>query len=142
MKTVTVEQDDNELQDILARIPTDTPVTMLNLLKYSDVAKYPENFEAQPCSGKHAYTNRYLQQSKIHLANLGATILFEGPVCASLLAPETEEWDSVIIVTYPSIEIFLQMGAAAEYEELLIHRAAGLEDARLIALVEGELADA
>lgn len=133
-----VELDDSELQDILARIPTDTPVTMLNLLKYSEVANYPDNFEAQPCSGKHAYTRRYLQRSKAHLSNVGATILFEGSVCTNLINPETEKWDSVIIVTYPSIEVFVQMGASAEYEELLIHRAAGLEDSRLIASVEGE----
>lgn len=130
-----------EIPDILANIPRNTPVTMLNLLRYSEQANYPANFKAEPCSGKHAYTKRYLSCSKVHVANAGATILFEGPVVASLICAENEQWDSMIIVTYPSIEAFMQMAAAPEYTELAIHRAAGLEDSRLIASVQGELID-
>lgn len=139
--TNTIELAETEMPDILATIPQNTPVTMLNLLKYSEQAYYPEGFEALPCSGKHAYTQRYLSRSKVHVAKAGATIVFEGSVVASLLSPADEKWDSVIIVTYPSIEAFMKMAAAPEYEELGIHRAAGLEDSRLLASVQEALTD-
>ena len=51
----------------------------------------------------------------------------------SLIAPEEEEWDDVVLVEYPSRDAFVKMVESAEYQAVSPHRTAGLLDSRLIA---------
>jgi uncharacterized protein (DUF1330 family) len=138
----TIEFDESALPEILKKIPTDRPVIMLNLLKYNETAKYPEDFEAEPCTGRHAYTQRYISGAKVQLEKAGASIIYEGTVCGALIGPDNENWDSIILVKYPSIESLINMTASSNYDELHIHRAAGLDDSRLIATFESDIVNA
>ena len=138
----TIEFDEAALPEILKKIPTDRPVIMLNLLKYSETAKYPEDFEAEPCTDRHAYTRRYISGAKVQLEKAGASIIYEGAVCGALIGPDDENWDSIILVKYPSIESLVNMSMASDYHELRIHRAAGIDDSRLIATFESDIANA
>jgi hypothetical protein len=58
----------------------DGPIVMLNLLKFRDTARYPDDSDQPPCSGRDAYA-RY---QKIFVETLGtidkADVIYEGPV--------------------------------------------------------------
>jgi uncharacterized protein (DUF1330 family) len=136
---ITVEMDQSALPGILATIPKGTPITMVNLLKYKDQAEYPPGFDAEQCSGRDGYNRRYVPHIKDSIKDVGGTVVFDGPVCAKLIAPEEENWDSVLIVTYPSIESFMEMLSAPEHRLLRVHRKASLSDSRLIAAVSQPL---
>jgi hypothetical protein len=106
----------------------DGPVTMVNLLKFRDRARYPEGSGEAPCSGAEAY-DRYERAFAGNPAGQ-AEILFQGPVNQVFIgksgSPEVD-WDKVLIVRYPSRRHFLAMMADADYRAALVHRYAGLE---------------
>jgi uncharacterized protein (DUF1330 family) len=135
----TVEMDKAALPEILSKIPHDRPITMVNLLKYKDKAEYPEDFDGEPCTGRDGYNRRYIPNIKMRIREVGGTVVFDGPVCASLIGPPDERWDSVLIVTFPSIQVFMEMVSAPEHMLLRVHRTAALFDSRLIATVSDAL---
>ena len=114
-------------------VPDDgSPVVMINLLRYREQAVYPEGFDAEPCSGREAY-QRYGDAVMARLASVGARPLWMGSVAASVIAPEGERWDDAVLVQYPSRKAFLEMVSQPEYQAIVPHRTAALEDSRLIA---------
>ena len=117
----------------LKTIPADTPVVMLNLLKFRQQAQYDD--ASQTCTGKEAYAT-YSKGAFEHLQETGAEVIFWGDAQAAVIAPEGEEWDEVLMVRYPSIQKFVEMVTNPEYQALSKHRTAALENARLIANIE------
>ena len=57
--------------------PGDTPVVMLNLLRFAEQAQYPENHPAEPCPGGEAY-GRYGEGVAPLLQSHGAEIVWQG----------------------------------------------------------------
>lgn len=133
----TIDPDLRQLPAILARLPADTPVVMLNLLRFRDEALY----RGQPAgySGREAY-RRYSAVALQKLAAIGAEVIFVGEAQGSLIAPADEHWDEVLLVRYPSVQAFLGMVAAPDFHDASRHRTAALEDARLIATLAQPLA--
>lgn len=111
----TIELDESRLPEILAKIPADKPVTMLNLLKYKESATYPEDVDFDSCSGRVAYSQRYLQYASKKIQAVGGTVVYAGEVCASIIGPSVYYWDSILLVTYPSIAAFFEMVSTPEY---------------------------
>jgi len=113
----------------------DTPVSMVNLLKFKDKATYeagrPEADEN--LTGQEAYARYGAEVSKI-LAKLGAKTLFAGPAHGMLIGEG--DWDMVAIVEYPNRAVMLGMGASAEYQAIHYHREAGLAHQLLIDTVK------
>jgi uncharacterized protein (DUF1330 family) len=104
-------------------------ITMVNLLKFRAEAHYPDGSE-DPCSGSDAY-DRYKQAFTQTIAAVSqAQVLYDGPVQQVFIghpkAPDAD-WDSVLIVRYPSRKHFLAMMADPTYRQALRHRYAGLE---------------
>ena len=108
------------------------PVVMINLLRYRVVADYPDDFPAEPCSGREAY-QRYGQGVVPCLESVGGKMIWVGSVRATVIAPEDEQWDDAILIQYPNREAFVSMVAKPEYQAIAPHRTAALEDSRLIA---------
>lgn len=107
----------------------DGPITMVNLLKFRKDARY-ETSEESPCSGREAYERYKHAFTQTVGAVSQAHIVYEGPVqqvfIGTPMAPESD-WDSVLIVHYPSRKHFLAMMADPTYRQALRHRYAGLE---------------
>ena len=122
------------LPEILAFLPDDTPIVMLNLLRFREIARYKEG-EAD-YSGREAY-QKYSDVAYGKVQGVGGEMVWKGRALASVIAPETERWDSVLLVRYPSKQAFAGMLADPEYREATRHRTAALEEARLIAMQEG-----
>jgi len=108
------------------------PVVMINLLKYRDQAEYPDGVQADPCSGREAYA-RYGEIASQAVQQAGGQILWMARADHTLIGPEDETWDDVVLVHYPAREAFLKMIEQPAYLAAVVHREAGLADTRLIA---------
>jgi uncharacterized protein (DUF1330 family) len=128
----TTNPDMQKLPGILAGLPRQTPIVMINLLKFKPVAQYKDG--VADYSGRHAY-KLYSALALAKLAEIGAEVLFLGEAKGSLIAPPDEDWDEVLLVRYPSVEAFVGMLGAADYRAAVRHRTAAIEDSRLIATV-------
>lgn len=125
--------DPEKLPGIFAGLPDNTPIVMLNLLKFRDVAVY----KGQPAdySGREAY-RRYSDVALQKLAEIGARVTYVGNMKATLIGPESEQWDEVLLVRYPSKQAFLGMMMQPDFFEATRHRTAALADSRLVATIE------
>ncbi len=127
-----VEPTEDELIEFRDEPVSNKPIVMLNMLRFRKEADYSETgMDAAPCSGREAY-DRYSKGAVPLLLEAGGTPLWMGEVRSSLIVPDGESWDQVILVYYPSRRSFMKMVRTKAYVEILGHRAAALLDSRLI----------
>ena len=131
--TRTIDPVPGEFPALLAGLPKNTPIVMLNLLRFSPQAHYRDGVPRG--SGREAYA-RYAEVALRKVREVGGTPIFLGAVQAGLICPDDECWDDVLLVRYPSSDAFISMLAMPDYLEATRHRTAALDDARLIATVE------
>lgn len=113
------------------------PIVMLNLLRLRAVADYsthPELAPAAPISGAEAY-DRYIVHTLPFLKESGGEILFLGDGGSFLIGPSDEVWDRAMLVRQTSVGSFMAFASNAAYLAGLGHRAAAVEDSRLLPLV-------
>lgn len=121
-------------------IPADTPIYMVNLLRYRDQADYGDQSTAAPCSGREAYFQRYVPAFAQVTEGDGIKPFWIGNVLAQLVAPPGEHWDDVAIVEYPSFAVFQRMiGSPAYRAQAEPHRRAALADWRLIPTAKADM---
>lgn len=131
----SIEPSPEKLQSFLESGSDDTPIVMINLLRFREQADYPEDFAAEPCSGREAY-RRYGEVAIQTIAAVGGRMVWMGSVQTTLIGPAGEEWDDAVLVEYPSRKAFLGMVAQPDYLAAAPHRTAALEDSRLIATIQ------
>ncbi|HEX7609886.1 MAG TPA: DUF1330 domain-containing protein [Solirubrobacteraceae bacterium] len=118
----------SEQSALLAELPTDEPVVMVNLLRFK-----------QPDGATH-YA-RYAREVVPHLEAVGARALYAGSARAFVIGEGTRPWwDSILVVEYPTPGAFMSMVAGEGYAEVHVHREAALERAELIATGSWDLA--
>ncbi len=127
-----VEPNPRRLQAFLEAGGDAEPIVMINLLRYRERASYPEGFAAEPCSGREAY-QRYGAVAVQRIASVGGRMLWMGQVQTTVIGPDAEQWDDALLIEYPSRKAFLEMVSQPEYQAVVPHRTAALEDSRLIA---------
>jgi uncharacterized protein (DUF1330 family) len=111
----------------------DTPVVMLNLLKFSERSGSGNGDE--PGSGRDSYA-RYGDRVRSMLEKVGGRILWQGRADSVVIGGKADDWDAVILVEYPSRRAFLEMTSSPKYQDVSKDRTAGLADSRLIAMTE------
>ena len=117
----------NEAQFLaLAEAPDDQPVVMLNLLKYKQQASDGEG------SGEDAY-RKYGQAAVAMVEERGGTVLWMGRADQILIGDPDEDWDTVVLVQYPSRAAFLDMVSQPDYLKAHEDRESGLERTVLVA---------
>ena len=124
-----VDPDPQRMPDSLKSSPADTPIVMLNLLRFRDKARYKDG-EAD-YDGREAY-RRYSLVAFEKVRGVGGELVWSGDTLAGVIAPEGERWDEVLLVRYPSIQAFARMLADPEYEQATKHRTAARQAARVI----------
>lgn len=122
-----------ELAELLARIPSDEPIVMLNLLRFHDRAQYADGDRG--LTGREAY-QRYSELVVPFLSAVDGQPQWLAAAHAPLIAPPGEDWHKVMLVRYPSIEHFVTMLRNPDYQAITEHRTAALMDSRLIACTE------
>ena len=120
------------LQAFLAGVDDETPIVMINLLRFREQAAYEPGADAQPCTGRQAYA-RYSAVALQKVQEVGGRLVWYGRVECSVITVEGERWDEAALVEYPSRKAFIQMVSQPEYQAAAIHRTAALSDSRLIA---------
>jgi uncharacterized protein (DUF1330 family) len=111
----------------------DTPVEMLNLVRFRDHADYPAGHPLADAglTGAEAYAN-YGRDSGPVLDRVGGSILWRGRFETTLIGPLEEAWDEVFIARYPDAHAFLAMVTDPEYRLAVVHRQAAVATSRLI----------
>ena len=113
----------------LASSPDEGPVVMLNLLKFKARA------DGEAGSGADAY-KRYGETAVKMVEEQGGRVLWQGRADQILIGDTEQDWDSVVLVEYPSRKAFIEMVTKPKYEEAHEHREAGLERTVLVAMTE------
>ncbi len=114
------------------------PITMLNLLRFREIADYsanPDLAPAQPISGAQAY-RRYAEHTVPYLIASGGEIVFEGTGGDFFIGPGDESWDHVLLVRQASLDEFFAFASNPGYLAGLGHRTAALADSRLLPIAE------
>jgi uncharacterized protein (DUF1330 family) len=118
----------------LATSPDEGPVVMLNLLKFKAQASGTGG-AAEAGSGADAY-KRYGEAALKMVDEQGGRVLWQGRADQILIGDPDADWDSVVLVEYPSRKAFIEMVTKPKYEEAHEHREAGLERTLLVAMTE------
>jgi uncharacterized protein (DUF1330 family) len=118
--TVAVDPTGQDLKHFLADDPGG-PVVMLNLLCFKE-------------GGRGSY-EEYARRIGPFLEKVSAEIVFVGDLSTVLVAPETHNWDTILIVRYPSRQAFSSMVADPNYQEITHLRTESLQEAVLQATI-------
>lgn len=119
--------------EVFKNLSRSTPIQMLNLLKFREIANYPVNHpdHGRGLTGREAY-EIYKIGFKRLVANDGAAMIWEAPLECMVTGP-AGEWDEAFIMGYPNSGAFMAMVKNEEYiREIVPHRTAALADSRLI----------
>jgi uncharacterized protein (DUF1330 family) len=113
---MAVDPSGSAIKDMLADGP-DGPVVMLNLLRFAP-------------DGRSSY-KEYSREASRFLEKYGAELLYAGDGRTPLVAEDGQAWDAVLVVRYPSREVFGRMVADPEYQKITHLRTRALSEAVL-----------
>ena len=132
-----LEPSENNVVTLLNR-NINGPVTMLNLLRFREVADYSDHQDLappEPISGAAAY-GLYSQHTMPYLTESGGEVVFHAEGGPAFIGPDDEKWDLILAVRQRSVDDFFAFATNPGYLEGLGHRTAALEDSRLIPTIE------
>ena len=115
-----VDPTGQDLKHFLADDPGG-PVVMLNMLRFKE-------------GGRESY-EEYARRIQPFLEKVSAKIVFVGDLSTVLVAPESHDWHTILIVSYPSRQAFSSMVADPNYQEITGLRTESLEEAVLQATI-------
>lgn len=118
----------------LAGSDADGPVIMLNLNRYRERAAYegePPGGADPDVPGREAY-ERYGEVALRTLERVGGRVLWYTRSPGTVVGDETDRYDEIIAVFYPSLQAFLGLALDPDILTASAHRTAGLERATLI----------
>jgi uncharacterized protein (DUF1330 family) len=114
----------------LANSKDPSPIVMLNLLKFKDVAEYKDG-RAEKISGREAYM-RYAEKMQLLVEGKGGRFIYMADLKQVVIGEVEGSWDVVALVEYPSAADFFAIAASPEVAEIGVHREAGLAGQLLI----------
>lgn len=114
------------------KLPRDTPIMMLNLLRFRGQAAYEDGRVA---TGAEAYA-AYSKESSPVFRRVGGKVVWRGIPELMLIGPEGKHWDMAFVARYPSANAFLEMVTDPDYRIAVKHRQAGVQDSRLMRMAE------
>jgi len=123
--TRTLEPNMDAVQ-AMASSTTDGPLTMINLLRY-------KRSDGTSAEGVYA---EYMQQAAAFLAQVGGRLVWMGRVDHVLIGLESDRWDRVLLVEYPSAAAFLSMLSLPGFADAQQLRKSALEETVLLAAVQ------
>ncbi len=130
-----IDPTDSQMQAFLATDQS-SPAIFVNCHRYFSEARYPSDFDDDRyptnVSGREAY-HRYLKEvASRFVPQVGGRLLLAGPVDMVFIGEG--EWDEIVIGQYPSKSDAMRVPALPGYEEIAVHRKAGLQEAQTMLL--------
>jgi len=116
-------------------LPRDTPINMLNLVRFKDRADYEGTAPKGVVTGADAY-KAYSRESGPIFARVGGSILWRGAPELMLIGPKDEAWDVAFVARYPNAGAFMEMVTDPDYRKAVKHRQAAVLDSRLLRCAE------
>jgi len=107
--TNQVKATKEAIADFVQNYPSDTPLAMLNILKFRDRAEGGQE------SGEEAY-NRYGLNVYPLMVKYGGNVLWAGKVNKTIIGDQEDQPDRILIVAWPSKEAFVSFSASEEYK--------------------------
>lgn len=119
--------------DAFKALPRDTPIHMLNLVRFKAAATYPADhpLARNALTGAEAYAH-YGADSGPVFQRVGGSIVWRGTMETMVIGPDAEHWDAMFIAEYPTSAAFMEMVTDPVYRQAVIHRQAAVETSRLI----------
>jgi len=119
--------------DAFKALPRDTPIHMLNLVRFKNRATYPDDhpLAGKALTGAEAYAN-YGKDSSAVFSRVGGSVVWSGMMEAMVIGPAEEYWDAMFIARYPNSGAFMEMVTDPVYRQAVVHRQAAVETSRLI----------
>lgn len=126
MKVVNevIPADPERIKGLMESGP-DGPIFMVNLLKFKDRAEYEDGRETD-LTGREAYAIYGRAVAKL-LPQFGGKPVFAGDVTFLALGQVEELWDEIAIASYPARADMVRMSMSPEWQEISVHRTAGLK---------------
>ena len=117
------------------------PVTMLNLLRFRELADYSDDPQLAPAvaiSGRAAF-ELYIEHTIPFLRETGGDLVYLGSGGDYLIGPAEEGWDMAMLVRQRSVEDFLAFASHEAYLAGIGHRTAALSDSRILPLLDEKI---
>lgn len=130
-----IDPTDSQVQAFLA-MDQSSPAIFVNCHRYFSEARYASDFDDDRyptnVSGREAY-HRYLNEvASRFVPKVGGRLLLAGPVDMVFIGEGN--WDEIVIGEYPSKTDAMRVPALPGYEEIAVHRKAGLQEAQTMLL--------
>lgn len=113
------------------------PIVMVNLLKFREKASYADGRETE-LTGRQAY-QLYASEMRKLVEESGGRFIFAGAVESLLLGEVEELWDVVALVEYSSPRALVKIASSSPFQEIEVHREAGLAGQLNLAVRSGGL---
>ncbi len=101
------------------------PIHMINLLKFRPRALYEDGRDSD-LTGEEAF-NIYSRKVNELVRASGGDVTFISKIVRLEIGEAEQLWDRVILASYPSRKIMLDIMSSERMREIAIHRTAGLE---------------
>nr|RAV90725.1 DUF1330 domain-containing protein [Aerococcus mictus] len=107
-----------------------SPIVMVNLLKFRDIAEYKDGRD-EKISGREAYM-RYGAKMQPLVESRGGRFLVSAALKEVVIGEVEGLWDVVALMEYPSAAEFVAIASSPEVAEIGVDREAGLAGQLLI----------
>jgi uncharacterized protein (DUF1330 family) len=121
-----IDPTKESIKALATEYPKDTPVTMLNILKFKAKA------DGKDETGMEAY-KRYSANAAKHLEKSGGKLIYAGEVTNTVIGDMEDQPHQVLLIEYPSVNHFLNMVMTPEYQAISKDRTIALEYGGLMA---------
>ena len=115
-------------------LPRDTPIHLLNQVRYRERAVYPEDHPAAALgwTGEQAFAE-YFRLVVPRIEALGGGLVWNASFECMMTGPTQPEWDRIFVMGFPDAGAFLALVTDAGYKaDVVVHRTAAVRDSRLI----------
>jgi len=118
----------------LMKGPAETPVVMLNLLSFKEVA----DGENQGLSGLDAYS-KYARKMTTLVESKGGRLIWSGRVDSFVIGESDTDFQMIALMEYPNRAAFLEIASSVEVQEIAQDRVDGLAGQWLLATTQAGL---
>ena len=125
---------DRENFERFKALPRDTPMHLLNMIRFRELAIYPEGhpFSGLGWTGERAFAE-YFRLVVPFIERLGGGIVWQGAREGVITGPREFEWDQVFVMGFPDAAAFLALVTDPGYKANVVdHRTAAVQDSRLV----------
>ena len=123
----------DEQWKLLNEADPDTPIVMLNLIRFRETAL--DGYDCDGMTGEEAYAE-YGRRLRALAADFPGSPFWVGDAGRVYIGPDDESWDMVLCVGYESVTVFRDMLASDAYQQAATARTAAVADSRLVLMHE------